>query len=69
MLRPVLFIGLALILSGCVAPKKIQQERADQAMFGAQLRDREANDRCSETAMPGTPQHLACRLAKPGASP
>jgi starvation-inducible outer membrane lipoprotein len=54
----------ALLLSACVNPQKLQQGRADVAKFQAQRQEQDSNAQCSQTAMPGTPQHLACRLAK-----
>ena len=56
----------ALLLSGCVSPQKIQKTQADAAQYDAQLQARRSNEECSQTAMPGTPEHLACRLAKTG---
>jgi outer membrane murein-binding lipoprotein Lpp len=62
----VMRLGCALLLAGCVSPEKVQKTRMDAAQFDAELQARKSNAQCSETAMPGTPEHLACRLAKTG---
>jgi hypothetical protein len=61
-------LGCVLLLAGCVSPDKVQKTRADAAQFDAELQARRSNEQCSQTAMPGTPEHLACRLAKTGSS-
>lgn len=54
----------ALLLSGCVSPQKLQKTQTDAAQFDAALQARRSNEQCSETAMPGTIQHLSCRMSK-----
>jgi hypothetical protein len=56
----------ALLLAGCVNPQKLERGKADVAKFEAQRQERASEAQCDETAMPGTPEHLACRLAKSG---
>jgi outer membrane murein-binding lipoprotein Lpp len=56
-----------LMLCGCVAPQKIQKTQADAAEVQAQSKARADYEQCSQTAMPGTPEHLACRLARANA--
>lgn len=51
------------LLCGCVPPQKIEQVQADAAKVEAQRKERESIERCAQIAAPGTPQHLACRLA------
>jgi outer membrane murein-binding lipoprotein Lpp len=58
------FAALILCLAGCVSPQKIDKTRADMDTFNAERQARDANQQCSETAMPGTVEHLACRMAK-----
>lgn len=56
-----------LLLCSCIAPQKIQKTRADAAEVRAQSQARADNQQCSQIAMPGTPKHLACMLAKTNA--
>jgi outer membrane murein-binding lipoprotein Lpp len=56
-----------LVLCGCIAPQKIQKTRADAAEVRAQARARADYEQCTQQAMPGTPEHLACLLAKTNA--
>jgi outer membrane murein-binding lipoprotein Lpp len=57
----------SLILCGCIAPQKIQKTQADAAEVEAQSRARADYERCSQQAMPGTPEHLACVLGRSNA--
>jgi hypothetical protein len=54
---------LVLILPACVAPQKISKTQQDKARFDQEQSERSANENCNQDAMPGTPQHLACRLS------
>ena len=54
--------ALSLALCACVPAARLKQDQADQARFNAQLQERDRNEKCSQTAMPGTPEHMACRL-------
>lgn len=67
--RAALVAAWGLILCGCVSPQKIQQEGADQARLNAELKERESADKCTEAAMPGTPEHMECRLGIAGGPP
>lgn len=58
-----LCLCLALTLCACVAPRKITQLQQDKARYDQQQSERAVNDRCNEEAMPGTPQHFACRMS------
>jgi hypothetical protein len=69
MVRAPLFIAVFFMLAGCVEPQKVEKARADAAAFQAERQAREATRQCSETAMPGTTEHLACRLAKTKSAP
>jgi starvation-inducible outer membrane lipoprotein len=62
-------ITAALLLSACVSPQKIEKTESDAAAYKAARQAREADQQCSQTALPGTPQHLACRLAKTNNAP
>jgi hypothetical protein len=62
-LVPAPCLCLALILSACVAPQKISKTQQDRARFDQQQSERSANENCNQNAVPGTPQHLACRLS------
>jgi hypothetical protein len=55
-------LACVLLLSGCVPHQKLQQEQVDAARYRAQLGERESSQQCSEVAMPGTTEHLVCRL-------
>jgi outer membrane murein-binding lipoprotein Lpp len=57
-------VACGLLLAGCVAPQKLQKVQADAAQYDTALQARKSNAQCSQMAMPGTPEHLACRLAK-----
>jgi hypothetical protein len=67
--RETLLIVLLFVLAGCVDPRKVEKTQADAATFNAQRQARDANQECSQTAMPGTVEHLNCRLAKTKSSP
>ncbi|HWC63331.1 MAG TPA: hypothetical protein VG501_06900 [Rhizomicrobium sp.] len=69
MLRGSLLVVLLIVLAGCVDPRKIEKTQADAAAFNAQRQARDANEQCSQTAMPGTVEHLNCRLAKTRRAP
>ena len=64
MLRTMPVVAITLLLAGCVSPQKIEKTQEDAQTFAAERQARDANQQCSETAMPGTVEHLACRLAK-----
>jgi hypothetical protein len=64
MMRSVLVIAVLAPLAGCISPQKIEKTRADATTFAVERQARDANQQCSETAMPGTVEHLTCRLAK-----
>ena len=61
-----LLAACALLLCVCVSPQKIQKEGADQARLNAELQERESADKCSNAIMPGTPEHMECRLGIAG---
>lgn len=63
MMRAVLALGLMLGLCACALPQKINQLRQDKALFDRQQDEKAAYDRCSRDALPGTTQHMACRMA------
>ncbi len=67
--RAALVAAGAFFLCGCVSPQKIQKEGADQARLNAELKERESAEKCSEAAMPGTPEHMECRLGIAAAPP
>lgn len=64
--RAALLAACALLLCGCVSPQKIQKEGADQARLNAELQERKSADKCSNAIMPGTPEHMECRLGIAG---
>ena len=61
-----LLAACALLLCDCVSPQKIQKEGADQARLNAELQERESADKCSNAIMPGTAEHMECRLGIAG---
>ena len=63
MMRAALALGLMLGLCACTMPQKINLLRQDKARFDRQQDERAAYERCSRDAMPGTTQHMACRMA------
>jgi hypothetical protein len=64
--RSTLWLASALVLSACVNPQKLKQEDADQSRLNAELRERESADKCTNAIMPGTPEHMECRLGIAG---
>ena len=62
-------LAAALLVCGCVSPQKIQKTGADQARLNAELKERESAGKCSEAAMPGTVEHMECRLGVVGGPP
>ena len=64
--RAALLAACAFLLCGCVSPQKIQKEGADQARLNPELQERESADKCTNAAMPGTPEHMECRLGIAG---
>lgn len=61
-LRSIFLVTGAFLLCACVPAQKLSQEQGDQARLNAQLQERAADEKCSQAAMPGTPEHMACRL-------
>jgi starvation-inducible outer membrane lipoprotein len=57
----------ALLLCGCAPslPQKLKQVQQDQQTYSAAARERATADQCSQTSIPGTTEHLACRLGVP----
>lgn len=55
-------MALAVLLAACVPAERLRQEQVDQARLTAQRQEHDSNEKCSQIAMPGTPEHLACRL-------
>jgi hypothetical protein len=56
-------VASLLLLTGCITPQKVNQVRQDAAVYRAQESERDAYDRCSQTAIPGSMEHMACMAA------
>jgi starvation-inducible outer membrane lipoprotein len=61
--KPILVAAMALVLSGCVLPQKISQTEQDAARYRAEESEKAAYEKCTADSMPGTMQHLACRMS------
>ena len=64
-LRGYFLIAGSLLLAACVPVQKIKQEEADQAKLHVERQERDAYDKCTQTLMPGSTEHLACRMGAP----
>jgi hypothetical protein len=65
-----LTVGLFL-LTGCAIPQKINQVQQDVKVYRAQQDERDAYDRCTQSTLPGSMEHMECMaaLAKGNATP
>ncbi len=63
MVRTLLCLALPLALCACGVPQKFDQLKTDKARFDQQQHERAAYTGCNKNAMPGTTQHLTCRMA------
>jgi starvation-inducible outer membrane lipoprotein len=65
-----LILAGILVLSGCVAPQKLQKTRTDISTYSEQQRQRATIERCADAgAMPGTTAELECRMGLGGTAP
>jgi hypothetical protein len=65
-----LILAGILVLSGCVAPQKLQKTRADISTYSEQRHQRNILERCADAgAMPGTTAELECRMGLGGTAP
>ena len=57
-------MACALLLCGCTPSfqQKLKQEQADQTAYGVESHERASADQCNRVAVPGTTEHMACRL-------
>jgi hypothetical protein len=68
-LRWLILAGIQ-ILSGCVAPQKLQKARTDISTYSEQRHQRNTVERCADAGvMPGTTAELACRMGLDGTIP
>lgn len=61
--RAIPALCLMLALCACAVPQKLDQLKLDKACFDQQEDERSAYAGCNQSAMPGTTQHLTCRMA------
>jgi len=62
-----LILAGILVLSGCVAPQKLQKVRTDISTYSEQRHQRATVERCADAgAMPGTTAELECRMGLGG---
>jgi len=62
-----LILAGILVLSGCVAPQKLQKARTDISTYSEQRHQRATVERCADAgAMPGTTAELECRMGLGG---
>ena len=62
-LRRILPAALLLLLAGCALPQTIRKTEQDKARLDQQQNERDVNAQCNQGAMPGTVQHMACRMS------
>jgi hypothetical protein len=60
------FLACVLLLAACVPAQKLQKEQADEARYKTERQERESSDKCTAADMPGTLEHMECRLGVAG---